>query len=292
MHVRRWMPMGWCMLPSSAWWWLRLRSLGILSAWDVCVHQWNVCTYAYKDKDSWQTTYLFPSFFASNVYPYLFIRACVDAYIYTRAYTRIHTCTPTPGNLNDLDGCSRKCEVEPGWVCGGGSPTNADTCVRDVCGDGRRIPAVPARSGNHYSSCKELKLGTGAIKDGEYWLYVNGDPEVVALLCASADHEVGMNLYSYTYTLLRAYNIDKEDACHNRVGLLLSIYSCIQTYMQSYMHTQFPYAPQDFCPDMALAGFILYICAYNTCIQTHVCTCRCPSRSTATTWALRSPLSS
>jgi hypothetical protein len=57
--------------------------------------------------------------------------------------------------------------------------------VRDVCGDGKRIPTPVAKSGAYYSSCKQLKSQSGATEDREYWLYINSDPEVQCMfLCA------------------------------------------------------------------------------------------------------------
>ncbi len=39
------------------------------------------------------------------------------------------------GNANSGDGCSAKCEVEPGWECVGGSNYRMDVCF-ERCGDG------------------------------------------------------------------------------------------------------------------------------------------------------------
>jgi len=36
------------------------------------------------------------------------------------------------------DGCDALCKIEPGWICGGGSPTTQDVCY-EVCGDNRRV---------------------------------------------------------------------------------------------------------------------------------------------------------
>ena len=33
------------------------------------------------------------------------------------------------GNSESGDGCDESCRLEPNYLCGGGGPTSADTCV-------------------------------------------------------------------------------------------------------------------------------------------------------------------
>eukprot|EP00961_Rhodomonas_salina_P029040 391585-Rhodomonas_salina.2 len=85
------------------------------------------------------------------------------------------------------DGCSAECIVEEGWTCAYGSPEQPDDCIPTTCGDGishrsdasERDKAFGNGKAYHYPwSCAVYKQATGVRQDGEYWLFVSGNPAV------------------------------------------------------------------------------------------------------------------
>ena len=73
------------------------------------------------------------------------IPSCGDGVLEGNEFERENYCDD--GNLVPGDGCSSTCQVECGYVCSGGSATNAATCD-SICGDGLRKGFEDCDDGN------------------------------------------------------------------------------------------------------------------------------------------------
>ena len=88
----------------------------------------------------------------------------------TKAWKALKECDD--GNLIEDDGCSSLCEINTGWVCSGGTPSQPDKCY-EYCGDGINYGALQCDDGNLIdgdgcsSNCK-IEPGWTCIHPGEF----------------------------------------------------------------------------------------------------------------------------